>query len=120
MAVAKFAHEESPTMAEDIRPEPAVRAARAWLAQIYAEERIARISLEEVRFRDGNWEITLGFNREEPDEASTDSSVGSLLVGSNPLSAALRSIASQRRIYKVIVVAGNDNHVKEMRDREVA
>ena len=107
-------------MAEDIRPEQAVRAAKAWMAQIYAEEHIAKISLEEVRFRDGNWEITLGFNREEPAEISADSSVGGLLVGANPLSAALRSIASQRRIYKVVVVAGNDNRVMEMRDREVA
>ncbi len=55
-------------MAENIRPEAAVRAAKEWLAQIYADEPIARISLEEVRFREGNWEITLGFNRLDQDE----------------------------------------------------
>jgi hypothetical protein len=54
-------------MAEDIRPENAVRAAKKWLAQVYADESIARIALEEVRFRDGNWEITLGFNRVDRD-----------------------------------------------------
>jgi hypothetical protein len=50
-------------MAEDIRPEEAVRAAKRWLTEVYAEEAIAEVALEEVRFRDGNWEITLGFER---------------------------------------------------------
>lgn len=91
-------------MGEDIRPESAVRAAKKWLAEIYAEESIARIGLEEVRFRDGNWEITLGFDRNHSDQSAT-----------HDLYAARR-----HRIYKVLVVAGNDNHVMEMRDREVA
>ena len=96
-------------MAEDIRPETAVRAAKAWLAQVYAEESIAGISLEEVRFRDGNWEITLGFNRLDHDASG------------NHLSKEMEELyALRRRIYKVLVIAGNDNHVMEMRDREVA
>ena len=95
-------------MSEDIRPENAVRAAKAWLAQIYADEAIARISLEEVRFRDGNWEITLGFNRIDSDAPESQFK-------------ALDALQARRsRIYKVLVVAGNDNHVMEMRDREVA
>ncbi len=95
-------------MAEDIRPEAAVRAAKAWLAQIYADESIARIALEEVRFRDGNWEITLGFNRFDPDSPSSQ------------FKALEEAYARQHRIFKVLIVAGNDNHVIEMRDREVA
>ena len=93
-------------MAEDIRPEEAVRAAKKWLAEVYAEEAIAQVALEEVRFRDGNWEITLGFDR----------------VDREPSKDKFRSLypAERRRIYKVLVLAGNDNHVMEMRDREVA
>lgn len=95
-------------MAEDIRPEAAVRAAKSWLAKVYADEPIARIALEEVRFRDGNWEITLGFSRVDPDsQESHFEELGDLY-------------ARRRRVYKVLVVAGNDNHVMEMRDREVA
>lgn len=95
-------------MAEDIRPEAAVRAAKKWLAEIYADEPIARIALEEVRFREGNWEITLGFNRLDPDSPESQFKM-------------LDDIqARRRRVYKVLVVAGNDNHVMEMRDREVA
>jgi len=95
-------------MAEDIRPEEAVRAAKKWLAQVYADESIARIALEEVRFRDGNWEITLGFNRLDPDAVEHNVK-------------AIEDLYARRlRVYKVLVVAGNDNHVLEMRDREVA
>lgn len=94
-------------MAGDIRPETAVRAAKAWLAEVYKDESIARISLEEVRFRDGNWEITLGFIRPDLDD---------------PDRSALEAGFYERRhrIYKVLIVAGNDNHIMEMRDREVA
>jgi hypothetical protein len=95
-------------MSEDIRPEGAVRAAKAWLAQVYADESIARIALEEVRFRDGNWEITLGFNRFDPESPA------------HQFQALEDAYARRQRIYKVLVVAGNDNHVMEMRDREVA
>jgi hypothetical protein len=97
-------------MAEDIRPEGAVRAAKKWLTEVYADERIDRIGLEEVRWRDGNWEITLGFNRSDYDNAAT-----------SPPPLEMTELYSRRsRVYKVLVVAGNDNHVMEMRDREVA
>jgi hypothetical protein len=95
-------------MAGDIRPEEAVRAAKRWLAQVYADEPIARIALEEVRFRDGNWEITLGFNRLDPESPEDN------------IKAIEKLYARRLRVYKVLVVAGNDNHVLEMRDREVA
>ena len=93
-------------MAEDIRPEDAVRAAKRWLADVYADEAIAQVALEEVRFREGNWEITLGFER----------------VGQKQSKNKHKSLFApeRRRIYKVVVLAGNDNHVMEMRDREVA
>jgi hypothetical protein len=108
-------------MAEDLRPEAAVRAAKKWLAEVYADEAIAKIGLEEVRFRDGNWEITLGFNRRDarPEEGDETSAEGDPQLA-NPLAAALQSLSARQRIYKVVVVAGNDNAVLEMRDREVA
>ena len=112
-------------MVETIRPETAVRAAKQWLAQVYADEPIERIGLEEVRFHDGQWEITLGFNRLDAPAPSADyiasggGLAANLLAPANPLASALRSVEIQRRVYKVIVVDGSDNHVVEMRDREV-
>ena len=96
-------------MGEDIRPETAVRAAKKWLAEVYAEEAIERITLEEIRFREGNWEITLGFNRRYHEDQSGDvvKEIDKILMRG-------------RRVYKVLILAGNDNHVMEMRDREVA
>jgi hypothetical protein len=108
-------------MAEDLRPEAAVRAAKKWLGEVYADEPIENIGLEEVRFRDGNWEITLGFNRRnEPTPSAERRTSPKSLYAANPLASALRSVELQRRIYKVIVVAGADNGVTEMRDREAA
>ena len=97
-------------MVEDIRPEGAVRAAKKWLAEVYADERIDRIGLEEVRWHDGNWEITLGFNRTDDDKTAA----------STPMLEMTDLYSRRSRVYKVLVVAGNDNHVMEMRDREVA
>jgi hypothetical protein len=95
-------------MTEDIRPEAAIRAAKRWLADVYSDESIAKIALEEVRFRDdGNWEITLGFNRIDPETPEAVAGVFAVFD-------------KGRRSFKVVVVSGNDNHVMEMRDREVA
>jgi hypothetical protein len=93
-------------MATDIEPSEAIRKAKQWLASAYSDEHVENIGLEEVRWKDGNWEITLGFNRawEQP------SSLSQVLV----------SAIGQRnkRDYKLLVVHGADNSVVEMRNRE--
>ncbi len=93
-------------MAADIEPSEAIRKAKQWLASTFADEHIANIGLEEVRWRDGNWEITLGFNRSWDQE--------------DTLAQVLGSIAHRnRRDYKLLVVSGIDNLIVEMRNREV-
>lgn len=94
-------------MAEDIRPEGAIRAAKRWLTEVYADEPIEQIGREGVRWQDGHWEITLGFTRPEIDSQAVAPALAELYQRT-------------RRVYKVLVLAGNDNHVIEMRDREVA
>jgi hypothetical protein len=98
-------------MAEDIRPHDAVRAAKRWLADLYADEDIGRIGLEGVRFREGNWEIVLGFSRGVPDLDDNAASTAGLLIS---------ALNRPQRVYKTVVVSGNDNHIIELRDREVA
>ena len=50
-------------MPKELEPSAAVRHAKHWLASIYADEGIENVGLEEVRWKAGNWEITLGFDR---------------------------------------------------------
>jgi len=97
-------------MAEDIRPNDAIQAAKKWLADIYSDENIERIGLEGVRWHDGYWEITLGFYRSAIDRRETG------LTAQNVLAA----LSSPQRVFKIVVVSGNDNRIVELRDREVA
>ena len=91
----------------DLEPSDAVRHAKKWVATVYSDERIENLGLEEVKWKGGNWEITLGFDRYPQD-------------GEGRTSALVASLTRPRRDYKVIVVSGGDNNVIEMRNREVA
>jgi len=91
-------------MAKELEPSEAVRHAKRWLASIYADEAIQKVGLEEVRWKEGNWEITLGFDRFSDDLSAAIASAGGPSKG--------------RRDYKVIVLSGKDNGVIEMRNRE--
>lgn len=91
-------------MTKELEPSVAVRHAKGWLASVYSDEQIQNLGLEEVRWKGGNWEITLGFDRCAGDPGIPS---GSLPAWVKP-----------RRDYKVVVVSGEDNSVIEMRNRE--
>ena len=91
-------------MPKELEPNEAVRHAKRWLASIYSDEKIENVGLEEVRWRGGNWEITLGFDRYSQED--------------NRASSIIAALSRPRRDYKVIVVSGEDNSVIEMRNRE--
>jgi len=93
-------------MSKELEPSEAIRRAKAWLASIYADEKITNIGLEEVRWIGGKWEITLGFDRFPPDY--------------DAMPAFVAALAKLRRDYKVIVISGKDNAIIEMRNREAA
>jgi hypothetical protein len=96
-------------MPKELEPNEAVRHAKRWLASIYSDERIENVGLKEVRWRGGNWEITLGFDR-YPQEVPRETD--------NRASSIIAALSRPRRDYKVIVVSGEDNSVIEMRNRE--
>ena len=81
----------------------AVKLAKAWLASQLSEEGISNIGLEEVRWTDAAWEITLGFSRpwDEPQGFITP-------------------FSKQPRTYKVIRISDAEQSVVEMRNREAA
>ncbi len=81
----------------------AVKLAKEWLANQMSEEGIADIGLEEVRWNNGDWEITLGFSRRWD-------SFPMVAIGLNP----------KPRTYKVITVSDAEKKVSSMRIREAA
>jgi hypothetical protein len=91
-------------MPKQLDPSEAVRHAKRWLASVYVDEKIENVGLEEVRWKDGNWEITLGFDR-FPQETSNRLETWAFL-------------SKPRRQYKVIVLSGEDNIVIEMSERD--
>lgn len=54
----------------------AVRAAKAYIAEVFAEEKIVEIGLEEVRIDDGIWDITIGFRRPWPKRVRAETDRG--------------------------------------------
>jgi hypothetical protein len=49
----------------------------------YSDEHIENIGVEEVRWKDGNWEITLGFNQAWELPSSLSQGVRTKVVGSS-------------------------------------
>jgi len=95
-------------VSKELDASEAVRHAKRWVASIYSDEHIANLGLEEVRWNDGNWEITIGFDRFPSADELGLPTIGFLAK------------SRSRRDYKVIVMSGEDNAVLEMRNREVA
>ena len=82
----------------------AVRTAKAYLADLFEDEQITNVGLEEVVFDEASsvWKITVGFSR------SWD------LKG--PLSVAMAG-ASPDRSYKVLCINSTTGEVESLRDR---
>lgn len=83
----------------------AVRAAKEHFIDIFDDEQITRVGLEEVEFdaEAGEWRITIGFNR--PWDAN------------NSLTAALTSELYRNRAFKVIRISDSNGEVRAIADR---
>lgn len=88
----------------------AVRLAKDYVGDPFAEEGIERLCLEEVAYDDarGEWSVTVGFDRIRPGAPSS----------SNPLGLALGP--GKSRTYKSVVVDDRSAKVLAVRNREVA
>ncbi len=80
----------------------AVQLAKAYFADIFAEEKMNHVSLEEVKFDDhsNTWKITIGFF--PPWEQSAENPVKSMFGGTQ---------AYGKRSYKVIQIDDEDGEV---------
>ncbi len=82
----------------------AVQTAKKYVAELFTDETIADVGLEEVEFNNmsNNWEVTIGFSR--PWDHT------------NPVVAALGEHPS-RRSYKLVRIDGDDGRVISITDR---
>lgn len=96
----------------------AARTAREYITDLFADENVKHVGLEEVKFDDLSevWHITIGFSRpwefpEDPPPPSFAS--GSVLDELNPPPLTQRS-------YKIVSVRDNDGRVLSVMNRALA
>src|SRR4051812_39456179 len=92
-------------------PKNAIDTAKQWAADIFAEEKIRNLRLEEVRFDEikDHWLITIGFARPEPP------------LPENPLSPSpIQSLLAPRwrNSFKVVRISDRDGRVLGVENRE--
>ncbi len=88
-------------------PKQAITLAKSWVGDIVAEEGVAQIDLEEIRYDDakGQWLITVGFYRVTP--KANHGGLGGLLVG------------NARKSFKLIRIDDQAETVLSMEHRAV-
>jgi hypothetical protein len=93
----------TPGSKTNLETKQAVKLAKEWAAGQFSEEGIEDIGLEEVRWSNGYWEITLGFSRRWD---------RMLLGGIGGL--------ARPRTYKVVTISDADGSIVSLRNREAA
>jgi hypothetical protein len=83
----------------------AVRAAKIYTADLFADEKPSNVRLEEIEFDHGQnlWQVTVSFARHWPEDTPALT-----LALSAPL----------KRSYKVVNIANDDGHLISIRQRE--
>ena len=84
----------------------AVRTAKTYVTDLFADETISNVGLEEVVFDElsGDWKVTIGFARHWNQLAAVLGSAGS---------------AGRGRSYKVVRIKDLDGHVISLTDRQL-
>ena len=89
----------------------AARTAMDYLTDVFADEQITHVGLEEVEFNDASntWKITIGFFRpwERPAGNVLETALGNLP-------------AHEKRCFKVVPIQDSDGHVISITDRFLA
>lgn len=86
----------------------AISIAKSYIADIYRDEGVFNVGLEEIEFRDGIWEVTVGFSRtwDRPP--------------ANPFAIASGTqvdVRAMKRTYKIVEVNDSDATVHGVRNR---
>ena len=83
----------------------AVGVAKSYVADLFSDEHVMNIGLEEVEFDEsaGVWNITVGFSRPWDDE--------------NPITKQFRFGAQMKRDYKIVRISDDGNRVLSVKSR---
>ena len=103
-AVSKLSAAER---ALNMQVQEAVALAKNYIRNVFADEKIDNVALEEVEFDDklGTWSVTIAFSRPWEEASGT---VATKLAGFVP----------RRRDYKVVRIADADKRVTSVKNRE--
>ena len=85
-----------------------ISAAKSYIADVFQDEGVFNIGLEEIEFKGNHWEVTIGFSRKWD------------LPPSNPLSISIGSSIDLRnltRTYKVVEIDDFDGKIKGVKNR---
>ncbi len=84
----------------------AVRSAKDYVADMFGDEEVSDVLLEELRLDDvsGEWRVTIGFNRKSARFGTT-----------SPLAGVLAP--PRDRVYKVVAISNVDDQVVSITDR---
>ena len=80
----------------------AAKIAKEYVADLFADEGIANVGLEEIQRVGGFWKVTVGFSR-----PWDQSGLATITYGEKGL----------RRSYKVLQIDANNGHVESVKDR---
>lgn len=86
----------------------AIKLAKDYIAEIYIDEGVLNIGLEEIEFRAPIWEVTIGFSRRWD------------IMSPSPFAAALGQADNQqpwRRTYKVVEIDDETKRILGVRNR---
>ncbi len=86
----------------------AIVLAKQYIQDVFADEKIDNVGLEEVEFDDklGIWSVTIGFSRPWEDASGT-------------FSAKLAGFVPRRRDYKVVRIADMDKKMVSVKNRDL-
>ena len=80
----------------------AAKVAKEYVADLFADEGIANVGLEEIQKVEGFWKVTIGFSR-----PWDQGGLATITYGQKGL----------RRSYKVLKIDSNSGHVASVKDR---
>jgi hypothetical protein len=90
----------------NINVQDAIKKARSYVGEIFKEEPITDIGLEEVEHDLDTWKITIGFNRMW--KASTRSAI------------TLMTEPTAQRFYKVVTISDSDGTLVSIKNRDIS